>query len=554
MPLESEIQKWMVSLLDGTDARRRNLWSVLTFNNDTLGQALERGRLPKIFPNVSENPFIHRAAREAYRVLESFHEPIFRSADKNISEQVGERLRPDVVLQDSISGAFIIIEIKRSKATAREFGTELLAYSESLLEQYPGSQIFYVQVSTSWAALEKRAFMRLAKKHLSVLPLEFVEGNQGKEGWTLKVRSDLLPKSHVRPFPEEALQIHTKTFLIPKRQHREGLNVHRIQQLVSSVAREADKGGTTGFIIAWYEPDDLYARYDNEFRIFISMGVRDPQHSDLKSTIESDAYNIDFESIKDDEISFEVPYEPPFDDTPVRFLQDLEIIPGGRVYSAESDLPWNLFIERLSQNKKEILVFDSYGEIADHISRMRIYERTSFNGLIRDITLFPSWHPINWLVFLERYIFTPVQPSVDPAMLAYKIGLDLGKVFLFKEKKNLTPRNFAFALAQIRFIQTWFRYFESNPLRRNKSIFINTSGYALDFDYMQQLFNVALNQIASSGDRQKVCLLLGYHESNECNNQNYILNEWKRLQTMEVQMPKELEINIFNIKQRFNLQ
>lgn len=126
MRRESEIQDWIVQLA-GKDhqAGGGNLSSVLRYDNSPLCQEM-KAQVERFGFGGGLEPSRHRAAHEACRVLQSLIEPRFRSANTNITKTSGQVLKLDLVLEDEVSGAFVIVELKRSRNAAREFATELL--------------------------------------------------------------------------------------------------------------------------------------------------------------------------------------------------------------------------------------------------------------------------------------------------------------------------------------------------------------------------------------------------------------------------------------------
>lgn len=279
MRLEREIQDWIVQLagnshgLGGSDFS-----SVLRYDNSPLSQEM-RAWVERFGLDGALAPTRHRSVHAACRVLRSLVEPRFRRADTNISETPGQILKPDLVLEDEISGAFVIVELKRSRKAAREFATELLAYANCLVQQHQGSQVFLVLVSTSWAPLEQLAFAELAQRHIPVLALEYREEDPGESTPTLWVRSDLLPGASVGPFPAHALLVDTKVFWLPASWWRwspsPALWMNRIEHAVAALIREAERGHASGFVIVWHLPHEVPSQGGNrsEVRVFVLARV-----------------------------------------------------------------------------------------------------------------------------------------------------------------------------------------------------------------------------------------------------------------------------------------
>jgi hypothetical protein len=203
MRLENEIQEWLVKMA-GRDRISGNgdLYSAVRYDDSNLSQEM-KSEIEEYGLKGGLVPSRHWAVHEACRVLKSFKEPRFKSANKNVSTIRGRILRPELILEDEISGALVNVELKRSRQTAREFATELLAYTNCLKERYPGSQIFLVLISTSLAPLEQHAFAQLSDWHIPALALEYREETSRDQPPTLLVRSDLYLSKATMGFPQE---------------------------------------------------------------------------------------------------------------------------------------------------------------------------------------------------------------------------------------------------------------------------------------------------------------------------------------------------------------
>ena len=79
-------------------------------------------------------------------------------ANKNISKEKGEGLKPDLILYSEETEALIVIELKNIKGPTRQAGTELIAYNCELRTYFPllsNNDLIYIIVSNDWPTLLK---------------------------------------------------------------------------------------------------------------------------------------------------------------------------------------------------------------------------------------------------------------------------------------------------------------------------------------------------------------------------------------------------------------
>lgn len=508
-PLENIIQKWIEDLAKGSGSGAKSLASVLRYEEDSLSQAMSnRVSMCRLDNQLARN--WHRSINEACRVLQSLVEPRFRFANQNISKRQGEQLRPDLVLEDEISSAYVVVEIKRSKQAAREFATELLAYANCLRQQSPGSKVFFVLISTTWASIERYAISELSQLNIPVLPLEYRALDPGETGATLRVRSDLLPAESDALFSEMALKVWTKTFYVPatwNQSQNSFLWINRIKHTVAEILREAEKTGASGFIIVWTTPNDRI--YQGVSRLYFSMSVQSPDRTDrkLRKNASDVADEIPWDKYDDDPIE---------DDTALRLLLRLNIFKEVLSDSPENEGTWVKLRERLDNEDAEVVFFDSYGEIGDQVCKWRIEKRYAFECIIPDIAALPSYHPLTWLMALQSKFKCSVNASDDPiAWSAYRRGLDMGG-FRGEEMVNIRDSHFGRALSQARFIYAWCVYFASEP--NAPSLELSSNGYTTtcDWQHIQCAINFARERTAKKGPLAEYCFELGYQSSLLC--------------------------------------
>jgi len=538
MRLEREIQDWIVQLAGKSFGRGgSSISSVLRYDNSSLSQEMKISveRFGALAPSR------HRSVREACRVLRSLVEPRFRSADTNISEKSGQILKPDLVLEDEISGAFVIVELKRSRKAAREFATELLAYANCLLQQHPGSQVFLVLISTSWTPLEQHAFAELAQRDFPVLALEYREEVPGEGSPTLWVRSDLLPVTSVEPFPIHALQVDTKVFWLPAKwlQWQSAAQwMNRIEHAVTTLIREAERGRSSGFVLVWHLPYEMPSQGGSrsQVRVFVSMAVRNPCRPQEFPTFQDETEATAFAW------SNSLPMLT--DDTAVRLLGDLEIGENVQYFSSENEGTWADLRVRLERERAHILRFDGFGEIGDQISAWRTQKRHALRPVVPDITSFPAWHPLTWLSALESLIDSSEQQEGDPlAWHAFHCGEDLS-MFSGPYLVRREGRDFRLAVAQAHFARTWCDFFASHQGAPRLPTQIDTSGLRCDPAHLEHAIRFAGNRIAEEGELASLCFALGYRAGSACDNIDYLLSQRHKLRTDGVSLPHKLDAKV----------
>jgi hypothetical protein len=545
MRLEREIQDWIVQLARKSGLGGSDISSFLRYDNSPLSQEMRK----RFGLDGALAPSRHRSVHEACRVLQSLVEPRFRSADTNISETSGQILKPDLVLEDEISGAFVIVELKRSRKAAREFASELLAYANCLLQQNPGSQVFLVMVSTSWAPLEQRALAELAQRHIPVLALEYREEGPDEATPTLWVRSDLLPVTSVEPFPAHALRMDTKVFWLPARWwnwwSRTAPWMNRIEHAVAALIREAERGRSSGFVLVWHLPYEVpsHGGSRSEDRVFVSMAVRNPSRPQVLPKFRDEPAATSFAW------SNSLPVLT--DDTAVRLLLDLEFGENVQCFSSESEGNWDDLRARLERENAHILRFDGFGEIGDQVSRWRTQKRHALRPVVPDITAFPAWHPLTWLSALESLINSSEQQEGDPlAWHAYRRGEDLSKFSgpHFAWCKN---RNFGLTVAQARFARTWCDFFAAHQGAPKVPTQIDSFGLRCDPAHLEHAIRFATSRVAEEGELASLCFALGYHAGSGCDNIEYLLSLRDKLRMDGISLPQKLDAKVDELERLY---
>jgi hypothetical protein len=425
---ESAIQKWMVER-----ARSGSLIELIEFGGTPLDVEIEesvsyRSRLKPSHP---------RKAHDAVRVLQSLVEPEFLCADENISDLPGVSLKPDLLLRDVIGGAFVVIELKRDRAAAREFATELLAYADCLRRQHPRASVFLVAVSTSWRPLETHATAQLQAGRFPVLPLQFEEGSHGPR---LRVRTDLLAhEPYDGRIHSDALLVETKTFLDPGRGRRWNQAAHMLRH----ISHGAAQGTASGFALAWQVSSDA---------VLVSIAVHDPSHEP----------QLPHGPMSSDDAPTEEDLDRAFlnnpwhfgDDTATRLLLEAQLGLGMESYSSESEGTWKQLEARLQREDAQVLGFEAFGDFGDRMRRWLASDRDRFAPMVADLTAFPPWHPLTWLPLLDSLVHAGEAensaPLIDRATL---IGEAIAKFTC--QPPNGSISHFGRGAAQARFLAAW---------------------------------------------------------------------------------------------------
>ncbi|QJW85198.1 hypothetical protein HK414_22515 [Ramlibacter terrae] len=406
MNSEAEIQAWMVEKARSRQLSNLIVWGCEPADAELRAAVQDRGSAPYVHSHTVQG---------ARRILDALIEPEFLYAEKNVSPSRPAKLLPDLVLRDVVSGAFIVIELKRERTAARQFATELLAYANCLRVTHPGAAVFLVPVSTSWRPLEKHAVAQMMQGRLPVLPLEIVDvSNQP----LLRVRSDLLVSDNAMHNPASALIAETKTFLIsrPQQPGVSGATINQLTHALRDVAHRAEKETASGFALAWH-----VAGHDS---LFVSVAVSDPCHTseqpfDGKEPTDRHVSEEEFDrALSNDDWEFR-------DDAATRLLLGTELGVGIPSYSSEWEGPRHTLEARLLKENADVWGFEGFGELGAQLHCRRALQRNVFAPLLPDLITFSPWHPVTWLPVLDSVI---VDGPQDDANSAAARALRAGKV------------------------------------------------------------------------------------------------------------------------------
>jgi hypothetical protein len=531
--LEKEIQNWLEILVGkGSLTGCGDLYSAIRYDGSPLSLEM-KGTVEYIW-GQRVTPQRHRAVHEACRVLKSLIEPRFYSANENIGTP-SEILRPDIILEDEISSAFVIIEIKRSRKAAREYATELLAYANALTRQHPGSQVFFVIISTTWATIEQHAFSKLIDWGIPCVALEYREECESESSQTLWVRSDILPEVNASKFPSKALRVETKVFWLSSN-WLDTSTVNVINHAVSCVLREAEKTRASGFIIVWWHPHETPDR--SQIRLYVSMAVRNSIREQKIPEFKNDIEALDF--------AWSNTFTELYDDTAIRLLLNFELERDAEYYSSESEGLWADLYERMMVEKASIFSFDSFGEIGDHISTWRMQARSDFASIMSDTALLATWHPLTWLPPLEFLIEDLTKYKGDSALDAFHLGIKLGGLCgISRMQARLTARDFGWGVAQANFAKSWCDYFSHRVDAPNLHSELGFNHFRLSNANIERALDYACGQMSEGGALVELCFVVGIQVATDDHYMSFLETRSAHLLRQGIRIPKRVieEVN-----------
>lgn len=138
--------------------RDMHQWLVEEFENiDGLGEIIIENNMHE--NNVENLNFINRKIIvNQQNCISALNHNYLISDDTNISIQERMILRPDLFLISRDPDGIVLVELKNRAASTRESGTELSAYTNSIVNIYPympNANIYYVIISSEWPSLLK---------------------------------------------------------------------------------------------------------------------------------------------------------------------------------------------------------------------------------------------------------------------------------------------------------------------------------------------------------------------------------------------------------------
>ncbi|GAB7531616.1 hypothetical protein PS3A_40300 [Pseudomonas sp. 3A(2025)] len=219
-----------------------------------------------LLPAFSIDEYVRkRYAFSAENTLRSIEKLEILTSDNNISTQLNQILRPDLVCINPETQQVIIFEIKKSNQTERQALTELLAYEHEIKNLLPfisSHDLTFVLVSTEWSVLLEHAAgsaVSWANKNLLCL-----KANINKKNLTFNIHTFTSWKITGNVFfpPKSASSIAISFEANSSIEDSE--ITYRLDLLLNFFAREADKAGLHGFAIT---TTDLGAKNKRSYQI-----------------------------------------------------------------------------------------------------------------------------------------------------------------------------------------------------------------------------------------------------------------------------------------------
>ncbi|WXF87582.1 hypothetical protein WDV92_00550 [Pseudomonas syringae pv. atrofaciens] len=204
-----------------------------------------------LLPAFSIDEYIRRKYASATdNALRSTEQLQVLTSDDNVSTQLRQILRPDLVCINPERQQIVIFEIKKSTQTERQALTELLAYEHEIINILPFLSTYdltFVLVSTEWSVLLEHAAgsaISWSNKNLLCLKVDLNQNNfklniHGLNSWSITGNAFFPPKS-VASF--------TVSFEAAQSMEESEIT-YRLDLLLGFFAREADRVGLHGFAL-----------------------------------------------------------------------------------------------------------------------------------------------------------------------------------------------------------------------------------------------------------------------------------------------------------------
>lgn len=251
---ESEMQKWLESELE----KHRGLLSIIDNENEIRNfdaKSIAEKKIQDSFTLCMDN-------------LESLH---VISADKNISVDKKDKLRPDIVAYSIDRNSLVIMELKNIKGPTRQAGTELSAYAAELkgyLSHLSDGDIINVIVSCEWPVLLNHyVFNTIFWQHKNLICLEPVEDSSGCKKLRCRdiktiIQSDINEKFAFHHLEGFHISLHDRTLgNRPCRESRLHEKVNVIKASMAMMAAESEKDHSHGFAMLCQKNDITDAPY-----------------------------------------------------------------------------------------------------------------------------------------------------------------------------------------------------------------------------------------------------------------------------------------------------
>ncbi|MBF0185912.1 MAG: hypothetical protein HQM06_16200 [Magnetococcales bacterium] len=232
-----------------------------------LGKIEGKEEIYQLFDGITQDNVIQsfpidylarkRFVLSAKMILDSLNGCQTISSDRNVSIEMGEVLRPDLVLMTLGAGKFILIELKTSAKTEREALTELLGYEQEIRNQFPflaTTDILHVVVSTEFSHLLDHSISSLVMwEEKPFLCLKVIESSDDVCGLKVHIPSAWspigqagIPKSSITTM---TLCLYPKKNIFDASEAQElGKRLHIAMDLI---VREGERRNSHGFAFLW---------------------------------------------------------------------------------------------------------------------------------------------------------------------------------------------------------------------------------------------------------------------------------------------------------------
>lgn len=201
-------------------------------------------------------------------------------ADKNISFEKQEILRPDIVLFNPDGNyTFVVVEIKKDKQTEREALTELLAYQQEIKNACPfisDKDINFVLISKDWSPLLRHSVENINSwTTKSILPLMLnINYNDDIEFELLETNA--WSNTNIGKLPRNALSCFTICLYEKNYGSSDKIDDSLKEKAlfaVNMISEILDKNDYHGFVFLWDSPNDGRCMCKWQITVVIFSGI-----------------------------------------------------------------------------------------------------------------------------------------------------------------------------------------------------------------------------------------------------------------------------------------
>lgn len=407
---------------------------------DCIASVIDSIDWDELLAPASAPHMVDRApVQDARRVFNSLYEARQHSADDNIAEKKAHCFKPDVLLFNESSGAYIVVELKASAAAARQTLTEVLGYAHEIKAQTNGTQVFIVIVAAEWnPLLDNAVAAQLCSRHFPLLPLQFYE----EDGFHLRLRTEpFLPRlTSIEYIDQEAFTCDTLSFLFQRRdylyQDIQTAEV-RIVEEAQNLAARGERTGTSGFVIAWR----------NAHAWILSTCILNPARLALPDTanpllVHRDSGWIDLDA--GSELLDQV---------------DEHGLPDWTELSGQQG--WRNQHRMMTSENAVLLHVDMWGPLRDKLAAFKknLMKETPAYTDINFLSYSPT-HPFIWLPHLDEMMGLSVDMDIPGLYRHYRLGLVLGvaTAYYIGNITSIMPtKNLGYLSAMGRLLDAWRR-------------------------------------------------------------------------------------------------